>query len=775
GQHYQFYQFFYNSFGELARVELPTGGAIEYDMTPGSGVVSGYEIYRRVVERRVYADGATLEKRETYSAVQSIWSDPWPWTTTVTVDQLNAGAQLLARSKHYFSGSGLAALVSLADRLYIYPAWNEGQEYQTEGFAADGSTILRRGANTFQQRAAVPWWSWWVALKGLNAVREPAYDPRLTQTVTTLVDTNQVSQQTFSYDQFNNQTDAYQYEFGSGAAGGLIRRTHTDYLTTNPINGTDYTTTAIHIRSLPTQTSVFDASGIERARTAFEVDNYTPDMNHAALTDRPGISGFDSAFTTGYTTRGNATATTRYLLVNGGVTGSNTSFAQYDIAGNVVKTIDGRGNATNFEFTYRFGAPDGEARSNVPPAELGGQMSYAMATKVINALSHTSYAQFDYYTGQPVDGEDVNGIVASGYFNDALDRPTQVRRGVGTAAANQTTFGYDDLNRIITTTSDLNSNNDNLLVSKVLYDGLGRTTEAREFEGGTNYIAAKQIPFVMQQDPDTLGWVRATQSSNPYRPYLSEQPVWTTTFFDALDRRSKVRTPDNAIVRSAYAGNQVTVTDQTGKARKSVTDGLGRLKEVYEDPAGLNYLTSYSYDVLDDLTAVSQGMQTRSFVYDSLKRLTSATNPESGTISYQYDNNGNLTQKTDARSIITTCGYDALNRNTTVDYSDTTGINPDITRVYDSATNGKGRLRESFAGGTETVGANVEHTKIVSYDALGRPLDQRQRFKTNSVWSAEYQVQRGYNLAGGVTSQTYPSGRTVSYGYDNAGRTNSFS
>ncbi|MGH9907608.1 MAG: RHS repeat domain-containing protein [Pyrinomonadaceae bacterium] len=119
GQHYQFYQFFYNSFGELARVELPTGGAVEYDMTPGSGVVSEYEIYRRVVERRVYVDGNTLEKRETYSAAQSVWSDPWPWTTTVTVDQLSASAQLLARSKHYFNGSGLAALVSLADRLYI--------------------------------------------------------------------------------------------------------------------------------------------------------------------------------------------------------------------------------------------------------------------------------------------------------------------------------------------------------------------------------------------------------------------------------------------------------------------------------------------------------------------------------------------------------------------------------------------------------------------------------------------------------------------------------
>ena len=40
---------------------------------------------------------------------------------------------------------------------------------------------------------------------------------------------------------------------------------------------------------------------------------------------RPGsncISGFDAAFSTGYTTRGNPTGTTRYLLSGGAVTGS---------------------------------------------------------------------------------------------------------------------------------------------------------------------------------------------------------------------------------------------------------------------------------------------------------------------------------------------------------------------------------------------------------------------------------------------------------------------
>src|SRR5262249_16054562 len=137
-------------------------------------------------------------------------------------------------------------------------------------------------------------------------------------------------------------------------------------------------------------------------------------------------------------------------------------------------------------------------------------------------------------------------------------------------------------------------------------------------------------------------------------------------------------------VTTAYYANQTTVTDQAGKARSSLIDGLGRLVQVNEDPGALGYQTSYSYDSPTNLTTVSQGSQTRSFNYNSLNRMTSATNPESGTVSYLYYDNGNLKQKTDARPITISYTYDGLNRNTTVDYSNTT-INPDINRYYDGA------------------------------------------------------------------------------------------
>jgi len=119
--------------------------------------------------------------------------------------------------------------------------------------------------------------------------------------------------------------------------------------------------------------------------------------------------------------------------------------------------------------------------------------------------------------------------------------------------------------------------------------------------------------------------------------------------------------------------------------------------------------------------------------------------------------------------VVSTYTYDALNRNTTINYSDT-AINPDVKRFYDGAANGKGRFWYFYSGGDYSTGANVDHTAVDSYDALGRPLVQRQLFKLNNVWSGPYQTTRGYTLAGGVKTQTYPSGHSVTYNYDSAGR-----
>jgi RHS repeat-associated protein len=816
----QQYQFQYNDYGELARIVVPTGGAIEYDYAPGltddssGGVVSftgEKHVYRRVIERRLYPDGGTgssYANKTTYSRPESSSSN-----SGVVTERLYAGSTLINRSDHYFYGSPRA---SLNQQPTDYGSWKDGREYQTQVFDANETTLLRQVDRTFQQRAAVSWWT-------ANADLAPPNDPRLVETVTTLGDTSQVSKQTsinpnnssdVGFDQYNNQTDVWEYDFGPGSPGSLLRHAHTTFVTSSTYTNVEG---APGLVSLPSRVSLYNASGVERSRTTFEYDVYSG-TNHHTLVPRSSISGLCSGssancpngpdFTdTAYVTRGNVTATSNHFInPSGTVTGSITAYAQYDVAGNVVKTVDGRGYETTVTFNDCFGAPDGNATTNSGATELGSLYSYALPTSVTNALSQTSYAQFDFYTSRPVDGQDANGIISSGYSqSDALDRPTKIIKAVngGSLVTSQTVFDYDDANHKITTTTDFESFGDSSLKRVTTYDKLGRTTEKKQYEDSTNYIAV-QIEY------DALG--RAYKTSNPYRP-LSESAAWTTTLFDTLGRAKTVTTPDSSVITSDYSGNRVLVADQDGKKRISLTDGLGRLKEVWEvtgsDSATesvtfptdtsiqYGYVSRYGYDTLDNLTTVSQRvgtggvLQERTFEYDSLKRLTSATNPESGTISYQYDENGNLLVKTDARTVSAHYQYDALNRimrrwyNGSSGTSYTTNNSPslpsgvaasaEVSYLYDNQSLLEGAPGSS-APDSYSRGFSVGRLVAVNYgggsagDYYGYDAGGRMTIKIQRTGSINYKTTAVYNVGGALKIETYPSKHTVTNAFDSAGR-----
>src|SRR5260370_7316472 len=136
----------------------------------------------------------------------------------------------------------------------------------------------------------------------------------------------------------------------------------------------------------------------------------------------------------------------------------------------------------------------------------------------------------------------------------------------------------------------------------------------------------------------------------------------------------------------------MTVTDPAGKQRKTQVDGAGRLYKLFEPDINNNnslttQYTTNAYNVLNELTTVTQGSQTRTYVYDALGRLLSATTPESGTTCFGsvtgttcnadgYDQYDNLQKRTDARGVLTSYGYDTLNRLTGISYnvSGATGV-----------------------------------------------------------------------------------------------------
>ena len=329
------YQFRYNSYGELARVELPTGGSMEYDWIDANSVQNEGVIYRRVSERRVYKEGATLENKITYS-------NPGLGQGVEVRTRDNAGA-LLVYSKHYHCGSALDSLSSEYTTPVSYPLnAAEGRELQTEAFHTDG-TVLRRTLNT------------WLADGTLGG---PHINPRIIETVTTIEPTgaNLVSKQTFAHDQYNNVTDTYEYDFGSGGPGALKRRTHTGYVTaSNYVSANTNPSLGAHLRSLPAERWVSsDAGGASKAAlTVYEYDNYTDDSRHKPLVPRSGITNHDATYSTAFLVRGNNTGVTSYINA-AAQTGPVTVSSQYDVAGNVVATIDGKGNQTSLAYLDSF-------------------------------------------------------------------------------------------------------------------------------------------------------------------------------------------------------------------------------------------------------------------------------------------------------------------------------------------------------------------------------------------------------------------------------------
>src|SRR5579884_528996 len=208
------------------------------------------------------------------------------------------------------------------------------------------------------------------------------------------------------------------------------------------------------------------------------------------------------------------------------------------------------------------------------------------------------------------------------------------------------------------------------------------------------------------------------------------------------------------------------------------------------DP-GFAMRTLYQYDALGNLTCVEQhGTATsgtgcsaspasdatspwrvRRFTYDSLSRLLTANNPESGTISYSYDADGNLLQKTSpaanqtgtAMQTVSYC-YDELHRITGKGYGAQSCPlpSPVVSYSYDSGANAKGKLVSM----TDQAG-----TASYSYDVLGRLATETRTLTGANNAAISKTLSYEYNLDGSLKVLHYPSGAAVTYTPDSAGRT----
>lgn len=766
------YKFSYNPYGEIEKVVYPMGGyeRFLYDVVQPVDWVNGVYVQanRGVIDHYVSASGsASDEVRWHYVAGRLNWDYNQPYKVTITAPD----GTYTERYLYAASSAAASAPWGFSDARF-------GRAHDERSFTATGQMVRR----TLTQRVAS-------SQDSSQGTYPNARVARVDKQVEILLDTGtgdaQTKTTTYQYDGDFNVIATNLYDFypvsqstgqsgliGSIPAGTLLRTDEITYLVndTNIDPGTRAAYRSRNLLHLPSSTRVRDASSLVRARTEVRYDEASfPVFTYGAVT------GWADPQTT---VRGNPTTRRRWLDTTGAWLETH---SRYDQCGNVRKTWDANdltlANPSQMDYTDSFSDGFGRNTYAYPTSVTTAAPNPAAIPNPAGGLDFdagtfgsttglTSASVYDFKTGRVARTTDANGETTEYDYNDPLNRLKRIDRPDG----GRTSYFYADTHpcgALIETRTLLDASGREVS-SWQFFDKLGRPHLSESWDGQD---AAS--PYLrVDTRYDSMG--RVSKVSNSYRtagcgatPNPSER--WTTTAYDALGRVTTVTTPDGAAVTTAYAANSMTVTDQKVRKRSSVTDALGRMTRVVEDPTagGLNYVTDYTYDVLGNPRTVTQGEQpARVFVYDSLSRLTSVTNPESGVTGYTYDANGNLKTKTDARGVIASYTYDRLNRNIITAYAGGGTATPQVRHHYDNpnaSSNGLGRLHW-----TEAVG--VSSTAFDAYDPMGRPAQYHQVYRVGGVWGRSFNVARTYDRAGNVLSQTYPSGHTISYNYDAAGR-----
>jgi len=533
-----------------------------------------------------------------------------------------------------------------------------------------------------------------------------------------------------------------------------------------------------------------------------------------SIFDRPGAvavngSGRPAAQTSfSYDSVGNALTKTENCSYNGVYNCSNpvTTYT-YDGYGNVLSVKDPNGKFTYYSYADQFTDCSPSAPSSAYPTLVTYPPTYG-------GVPHAETFTYSYHSGHMTSSTDENGQT-SNYLYTVSGQPEPFARltEIDSPDGGKTLISYDDNpttnttdqnpHPSVTTTKMRDSNPSDNIVSLSVMDGLAHVvqTQLQSAPEGTNFVETTYdgLARVLTVTNPHLSGTSPSDGTTCYGTWSNGQCAGIG--YDALGRVLEVTHPDLTVLQYSYTGRATEVVDEgngsgTNVTRISQSDALGHLRFACEvttktlsvggdaipttcnlDIPGTGFLTSYQYDALGNLLDVHQSnqQQDRQFTYDSLSQVITASEPESGTASYTYDLNGNVTTRTrpapnqpnPGATVTTSYAYDSLNRVTRKTYSD--GVTLEVDLVYDQPSLNGAQYTLANAIGRLAYAYSPNSTMdLYSYDVMGRVTDAWQcvAMPCTSAWDAH----ETYDLAGDRLTLGYNTSATLAYSYDSAGR-----
>lgn len=410
-----------------------------------------------------------------------------------------------------------------------------------------------------------------------------------------------------------------------------------------------------------------------------------------------------------------------------------TSFS-YDAAGLVAQMTDSAGR------TYRYGYDaSGNLITYTDALNVILHFTYDAShrlTQINDALG--DYTAFGYDAASRVSSVNRSGTT-TGYTYNAGNTVSRDPNG------HQTTYAFDGQGRVTQVTDALGNH------TQATYSANSNVTQ---FTDATN----KNTTFSYDGNSSLTATLSATGASDqsayadPAHPYFASSHTSAQGNISAFtyDGAGNLKTTQDALAtqnlsQASYNANGTlaTATDAKSNVTTYSYDAAGNLTNI-APPLGVD-AKSATYDALSRVISVTDAKsQTTVITYDALDRVTRSTYAGGSFVAYNYDADGNLTQRSGDASTNASFTYDYLNRPLT---KSTSGASLSVT--YD----GVGNLLSSTDGGGSTT---YSYNPVNLLTSLTEPNAKQTTFD--------------YDVNYRRLHTHYPNGVTLAMTYDASGR-----